>query len=128
MQTGTAVSRQVGSPKGAKAKADKYFSLLIRSRGACQACGKTLNLQCAHIISRRYSHTRCVERNALCLCAGCHHYYTDHPAEFGTLVLTFMDAHEYDALTQLSQLTGKVDWVAVAAEMKARWQTIEAAA
>jgi 5-methylcytosine-specific restriction endonuclease McrA len=122
------VSRKIGSTKGAKKKADDLFSKIVRSRGACQACGKTMNLQCAHIISRRYSHTRCVERNALCLCAGCHHHYTDHPAEFGTLVLTFMDAQEYDALTALSQQTGKVNWVEVAALLKARWETIEVAA
>jgi 5-methylcytosine-specific restriction endonuclease McrA len=122
------VSRKIGSTKGAKKKADDLFSKIVRSRGACQACGKTMNLQCAHIISRRYSHTRCVERNALCLCAGCHHHYTDHPAEFGTLVLTFMDDQEYDALTVLSQQTGKVNWVEVAALLKARWETIEVAA
>lgn len=122
------MTRAMGSPKGAKAKADKYFSLIVRSRGACQACGKTLNLQCAHIISRRFSHTRCVERNALCLCAGCHHHYTDHPAEFGTLVLTFMDPSEYDHLTEMSQRTGKVDWLSVAERLKYRWEAIEAAA
>lgn len=122
------MSRQVGSPKGAKARADKYFSLIIRSRGACRACGKTLNLQCAHVISRRYSHTRCVEDNALCLCAGCHMFYTDHPVDFGELVNDLITTERYVELNAMSQQTGKVDWVKVAAEMEARWNAIEDAA
>lgn len=67
--------------------ADKYFSLLIRHRGHCQAakldnvqCGGSL--QCAHIISRTNKRLRYDENNALCLCSGHHRYYTTHAAEW----------------------------------------------
>lgn len=120
------MSRQVGSPKGAKAKADKYFSQLVRSRGACQSCGKTENLQCAHIISRRFSHTRCEPSNAYCLCAGCHHYYTDHPVAWGQFVLGKMGEDCYAELTRWSQRTGKVDWFEVADQMKKLCETFGA--
>lgn len=120
------MSRQVGSPKGAKAKADKYFSLIIRSRGACQCCGDTAYLQCAHIISRRYSHTRCDPRNAFCLCAKCHHHFTDHPAEFGMFVTEQIGDEIYWEIARLSRLPGKVDWVKVAADKKSDWDLINA--
>lgn len=120
------MSRQVGSPKGAKAKADKYFSLIVRSRGACESCGGTANLQTAHIISRRYSHTRCDERNAFCMDTKCHMYFTDHPVEFAEFVLHHCP--DYHALWKLSIQTGKVDWTVVAADLKARWDAIEDAA
>lgn len=119
------MSRQVGSPKGMKLRADKLFSQIIRSRGACQACGKTLNLQCAHVISRRFANTRCDEDNAFCLCAGCHMYYTDHPVEFGTFVLTLMDEADYTALTARSQRTTKVVWVDVVQRLKLRAQELD---
>ena len=55
-----------------KRKADILFSLLIRSRGSCEMCGKTQNLQCAHVYSRSNLHLRYDPKNALCLCSGCH--------------------------------------------------------
>lgn len=122
------MSRQIGSPRGAKAKADRFFSLIVRSRGFCECCLVSTNLQTAHIISRRYSHTRCVEENALCLCAGCHHRFTDHPVAFGQWVTRRMGEDAYRELTRMSQQTGKMDWFAVTAELKARWEAIEAAA
>lgn len=59
--------------------ADALFSKLVRSRGACQMCTKTNNLQCAHIISRRNLHLRYDFRNALALCAGCHLLWHHEP-------------------------------------------------
>jgi hypothetical protein len=51
-------------------KADKLFSLLVRSRGRCEYCGKgePKTLQCAHIISRANLHLRYDPKNALALC------------------------------------------------------------
>jgi len=66
---------------GPKGKADRLCSLLVRSRGACQRCGGTNNLQAAHIIGRRYSATRTDETNIWCLDAKCHLYLTEHPYE-----------------------------------------------
>lgn len=81
-------------PKPTKSKrkysqriADKYFSLLIRHRGHCEAAGKDSvncggSLQCAHIVTRTNKRLRYDELNALCLCAGHHRYYTTHASEW----------------------------------------------
>lgn len=93
------MSRSVGTTKGRKAKADRLFSQYIRSGGTCQRCHRhnhprdpdtglivkgtdTVQLQCAHIASRRRLHSRWEPLNALCLCAGCHHWMTDYPVMF----------------------------------------------
>ena len=55
-----------------KKQADKLFSEIIRKKGACQMCGKTSNLQAAHIVTRSNLHLRYDFNNALCLCSGCH--------------------------------------------------------
>jgi hypothetical protein len=72
--------------------ADKYFSLLIRHRGHCEAagfdgihCGGSL--QCAHIVGRANKRLRYDEKNALCLCAGHHYWYTNHNADWYWVLL-----------------------------------------
>lgn len=72
--------------KGAKGKATKLHSLIIRTIGMCERCGSIENLQCAHIVGRSYWKTRTDLRNAFCLCAGCHLYFTYHPIEFAKYV------------------------------------------
>lgn len=74
--------------KVAKATADKWFSLIIRSSGQCYQCGESdpRQLQCAHIFSRRYLDTRWDEDNALCLCAACHMFFTHRPIEWEDFV------------------------------------------
>lgn len=116
------------SVKGAKKKADVLFSKIVRSRGACVACGSTANLQTAHIISRRYSNTRCVLSNAFCACASCHMRWTDHPVEFASFVLEYIGQAEYQRLYALSQEGSKVDWPAVVLELSALAKTIGVAA
>ncbi|MGE5626469.1 MAG: hypothetical protein ACM3UK_00075 [Actinomycetes bacterium] len=72
-----------------KKKADILFSQHIRSLGYCEKCGKTSNLQCAHIISRSVIHLRYEPKNALCLCAGCHLYWAHkEPLAFSEFVYT----------------------------------------
>jgi hypothetical protein len=60
---------------------DELFSLIVRSRGACERCGSQLNLQCSHIVSRGYLATRWNEMNALSACRGCHHWQHMNPLE-----------------------------------------------
>lgn len=122
------MSRQVGRPHGDKAKADKLFSLIIRSRGRCEGCGSAWNLQCAHVVSRRFANTRCDEDNAYCLCAKCHMFYTDHPVDFGLFVTERMGTEPYLRLQQRAHATTKVKWPEVVARLDARWKEIEAAA
>lgn len=73
----------------AKGEADRLFSLLVRKRGYCEAHARETgkyecraDLQCAHIISRRYLNVRWDTENALCLCAGHHAYFTHNPLEW----------------------------------------------
>ena len=96
----------------AKNKATKLHSELVRARGQCEKCGSTENLQCAHIISRRYSHTRCRLDNAFCLCAGCHMRFTEWPLEFARFVQNTIGINGYMELKSISRRTDKVDWVA----------------
>ena len=64
-------------------RADKLFSLQIRERdGACVVCHGKHNLQCGHIVSRKYRSVRWDEDNAVTLCAKCHMYFTNNPVQW----------------------------------------------
>ena len=81
---------KTGRKKGRKksgplVKCDTLFGQIVRSTGVCAGrCeGKPSGvLQCAHGFSRRYRATRWDERNAWCLCQGCHLYWTLRPLEW----------------------------------------------
>lgn len=96
--------------KGDKAKADVLFSKIIRSTGRCLRCGSTENLQCAHIISRKYSATRTDLRNAYCLCAKDHFYFTNWPREFSRFVTEHTGSELYDELKLKAETVTKVKW------------------
>ena len=88
-----------GSGKGPKGKATRLHSLLVRSRGVCERCGRTDKpLQAAHIIGRRYSATRTDETNAWALCAGCHMRLTEHPDEHMHFAAQTIGLDAFDAL------------------------------
>lgn len=81
--------KKPGKPTRTKMKkeADKLFSLIVRSRGECQAKGLDIvhcsgNHQCCHIYSRRYLGMRWDERNALNMCQAHHTYYTMNPEKW----------------------------------------------
>lgn len=105
---------------------DTLFSKIVRSRGFCENCGATDNLQCAHGISRRYRNIRWAEDNAFCLCASCHVFYTHRPLEWED----WMRAHDvdYDGLKRRALSIDKVDVAAVLAHLRERWAELEAAA
>lgn len=73
--------------KGVKGRADKLFSLVVRSRGRCQRCGSTQELQCAHILGRSRNATRTDEANAWALCRSCHLTTTHRLEEHMQLVV-----------------------------------------
>jgi len=117
--------------KGAKAKADKLFSEVIRSVGYCEAEGFndlkcSPQLQCMHIISRKYSATRCDTRNAFSGCAAHHRFFTDHPREFSRFITQTWAQEYYDLIyknSRNSALGKQVDWeerVAFLTDIKAR--------
>lgn len=91
--------RAVAKGKGAKAKATRLHSELVRSRGRCERCGKAgVTFDCAHIIGRRYSATRTDETNAWCLCKGCHMRLTEHPDEHVAFVAQTIGMAAFDVL------------------------------
>ena len=108
--------------KGAKAKADKLFSEVVRSLGYCEAedwdeevlGGTSLKcsaqLQTAHICSRRFSATRTDLRNAFCLCFSHHRYFTDYPRQFSRFITTTWAQKWYDEIFAASLIPTKVDW------------------
>lgn len=100
--------------KGAKAKADKLFSEIIRSQGYCEANGVekpcSNQLQTAHICSRRYSSTRTDLRNAFCLCFNHHRYFTDQPRQFSYFITNSWAQPYYDTIYNKSITPTKVDW------------------
>ena len=94
--------------KGDKGKATKLHAEVTRMYGACEACGKDssqVQLQCAHINSRRFSSTRTLLINAYSLCAGCHRFYTDHPREFSRFITRTWHQPMYDLVYQMSRAT-----------------------
>jgi len=96
--------------KGAKGKATKLHALIIRSHGRCERCGSGHVLQCAHIISRKYSWTRTDLENAFCLCASCHRFFTDNPVEFGIFTIDKIGDDKFDELIQKRNSIDKFDW------------------
>ncbi len=81
-------------------KLDKEFSAKVRERGKCARCGKSsgVQLQCAHIFSRRHRAIRWDENNAICLCAGCHFWAHQNPILFSVLVKDCIGQEKFDKL------------------------------
>ena len=116
--------------KGSKGKADRLTSLIVRSRGVCEACGERAyeKLQCAHIVPRTFSATRCDETNCLALCWSCHRRFTDDPFAWVAFVHAYIGEENYQRLRDRARegVGVKVDWDAVASDLAERWKRIEA--
>lgn len=106
--------------KGDRGKATRLHSLIVRSRGYCQKCSTTLNLECAHIIGRSYASTRTDVENAYCLCKSCHIRFTAHPDEWMQWVDDTIGRDEYDRLKAkaVAGIGVKVDWAAEVERLK----------
>ena len=111
--------------KGPKAKCDVLFSKIIRHPGYCLKCGSREQLQCAHIISRRYSATRTDLRNAYCLCAADHFYFTTWPREFSRFVTEHTGSEVYDELKAKAETPTKVDWSQELIRLQALYEHID---
>lgn len=92
--------------KQAVKKADDLFRDEVRATGFCEAhhhppvtCNG--NLQCCHIRSRRYMAIRWLRRNAVCMCAAHHLYFTHHPLEWEDFIIGLRGPNEYDELRRL---------------------------
>lgn len=106
--------------KGPRGKATRLHAEIVRARGACERCGSTQTLQCAHIYSRRYSNTRTDLANALALCAKDHFYFTANPMEFAEFCLEYLGAEHMTALQERKNANRhwtKRDWEDEAARL-----------
>lgn len=118
----------VSKARGAKARADKLFSQLIRSRGVCERCAASNNVVTAHIIGRRFSWVRTDERNAWALCPTCHYTVDNFADEKVALVRRTIGEATYLSLRQKSEQTGATfDWPAEVERLKARLEAVLAA-
>lgn len=104
--------------KGDKAKATKLHSQIVRARGACERCGAVDNLECAHIVSRRFSHTRCLVENAWCLCKRCHFALTGDPLAHVEFAYATIGEAKYRELREIALRRTKVDWAEVLAGLQ----------
>jgi hypothetical protein len=100
----------VKQAKGAKGRADRYYSLIIRSIGYCEKCGTSEGLTTSHIVGRRYSATRTDLKNSQCLCFSCHRYFTDWPKEFSRWITQSIGTELYEELKQKAEAGAKINW------------------
>jgi len=111
-----------------KIKLDKNLSLLIRSRGLCERCGKRDNLQASHIYGRANMAVRWSDENLQCLCAGCHRFFWhEHPQEAQDWLRTVRTPEQLEALrlASLEKATWTVEKMAIRlAEIQAKLSAV----
>lgn len=91
---------------------DALFSEIIRERDQwqCQCCGvKGKQLDCAHILSRKFKRLRHEFRNAITLCRSCHTEFGARPTEFAAFVNRMVGEPNVDELHRLSREVFKTD-------------------
>lgn len=72
-------------------KLDKVFADVVKMIGKCEWCKATDKaLQCAHIYSRRYRHTRWDSCNAIALCISCHFRAHQRPLDFAKFIEEYL--------------------------------------
>ena len=90
--------KKANSTSVLKKECDILHSQIIRTRdGKCMRCGKTNNLQCAHLINIGHMAHRWDENSAITLCYACHILWSHHhPLEFSEwLQETYSDKYRY---------------------------------
>jgi hypothetical protein len=84
-----------------KRKADKLFSLHVRSYGRCELYGMmgvncSSQLQTMHIVGRANLRLRYDDNNVFCGCSGHHVWFSFHPEKFWEMVQNnFPTKYEY---------------------------------
>src|SRR3990167_5641399 len=103
---------KVKTSKGLKKKCDLLWSLLVKKVGRGERCDRrppSVQLQSAHIFSRRYSHIRHDLSNGLSLCSGWHFYVHQNPVAFSRWVIKYLGEDLIHKLEIKKQLTFKVN-------------------
>lgn len=101
-------------------EADRLWSLLVRSRGKCEAEGPHKGaLQGAHGFSRRYRHTRWALLNGFALCAACHLRYTHDPIRWEGYLRDAWGDVVYEELRRIALRDSKPDVVMALERLRA---------
>lgn len=92
-----------------KAKDEKWaLEVKMRDGYRCRRCGKTDDLQAAHLFSRAKRGTRWDVRAGFCLCGGCHLFWAHlSPLEFLDWAKQELGEQTFEELRQLSETTQK---------------------
>jgi len=105
-------------------KCDILHGRIIRAQGYCSRCGRTQNLQRAHIFSRSYRAIEFDDRNCLCLDSACHVYFTHHPVEWEIWVQERIGLETYYELRAKAMTHVVPDYRELLAELTARCATL----
>ena len=104
----------------ARQEADRLFSRYIRARDRhCVVCGEPTNLQCAHLISRRYLAVRWDPGNAVALCVADHKRFTEDPLGWDAWCEERLGAEAWSRLKQRARRGGMPDLAFTIAELRA---------
>ena len=95
--------KKKSSRKKTKKQLDKLFSIIIRSEGKCERCGKASPLNTAHIFSRRNLAIRWDKDNVFCFCVGCHFWAHQNPVLFTEFVKKKFGIKKYEGLKRKSE-------------------------
>lgn len=110
-------------------RTDVLFSKFIRARdGFCQSTGSGAcwgDLECAHILSRRFKAVRWDLTNAVALCAGHHDWYTRHPLAWNDWRIAYLGAGRFADLLHRAYHGPKPDEKAIAADLRKKLRNVE---
>lgn len=98
--------------KGLPGKTKKLYAQWVRQYGLCEYTNQPTNvLNCAHILSRKFSRTHCDPRNTFCMSASQHTKFTQNPLDFAAWVLQSELGQYVDLMREKAYATmPKFDW------------------
>lgn len=100
-----------GTPSSKKRLCDDLWRDIIRAPQRCARCGSTDGpFEAAHVIRRRYAHTRTDELNGWCLDSKCHRIIDTYTSEFFALVEQTIGLDAHHELEVKSMNRAKKDW------------------
>ena len=107
-------------------KADDLFGKLIRLLySECRKCGRTDELDVAHILSRDIHQIRWSEENAFLLCREHHRFYTDNPNAWRAFVKEEIGEWAYDNLKHRENKYLYLDYDEIYARLKGRIKDLQ---
>jgi len=114
--------RKAQSPTRQKKDCDILWSKIVKKKGACEVCGKKLNLNSHHIVGRKNLTLRFDLRNGCCLCAGCHKFYQqsahEDPLWFADWVKQNRPSDYAYLQEQRNKKTLSIDYISLKSELE----------